>query len=72
MRLKWSEYARCQYAEQISYIALRNIKAAEDIADSIEKTLNNILVFPNMGRIGRYADTLECVVKMPRLSLCMR
>jgi toxin ParE1/3/4 len=63
MRLKWSEYARHKYAEQISYIASRNLKAAEDIENSIEKTLNNILAFPNMGRIGRYPDTLECVIK---------
>jgi len=63
MRLTWSEYARCKYSEQISYIALRNPAAAEDIETAIEKTLNRILLFPRIGRIGRYPDTFECLVK---------
>ena len=63
MRLTWSEYARYKYSEQISYIALRNPKAAEDIEASIEKALNRILLFHRTGRTGRYPDTFECIVK---------
>jgi toxin ParE1/3/4 len=63
MRLKWSEYARFKYSEQISYIALRNPTAAEEIEVKIEETLNRILFFPRIGRTGRYPDTFECMVK---------
>jgi len=63
MRLKWSEYARQSYSEHISYIALHNLKAAEEIEAAIEKTLNRILLFPRVGQIGRYPDTFECLVK---------
>ena len=63
MRLTWSEYARYKYCEQISYIALRNPAAAEEIETTIEETLNRILRFPRMGRTGRYPDTFECLVK---------
>ena len=62
MRLKWSEYARHKYNEQISYIALRNPDAAEEIKATIEETLNRILLFPRIGRVGRYPDTFECLV----------
>ena len=63
MRLTWSEYACHKYSEQISYIASRNPEAAEEIEVSIEKTLNRILLFPRTGRMGRYPDTFECLVK---------
>jgi toxin ParE1/3/4 len=63
MRLKWSEYALSKYSEQIDYIASRNPTAAAEIEAAIEKTLNRILMFPRMGRIGRYPDTFECSVK---------
>ena len=63
MRIKWSEYARYQYSEQIRYIALRNPDAAEDIEGTIEKTISNFLVFPYIGRKGRYPDTFELLVK---------
>ena len=63
MRLKWSEYASYQYREQIDYIALRNAYAAENIEESIEKALSNILAFPRIGRVGRYPDTFEYAVK---------
>ena len=63
MRLKWSEYGRYKYVEQISYIAMRNPAAAEEIEAAIEETLNKILLFPRIGRIGRYPDTLEFLVK---------
>ena len=63
MRLTWSEYALYKYSEQISYIALRNPAAKEEIEAAIEKTLDNILFFPRIGRIGRYPDTFECLVK---------
>jgi len=67
MRLTWSEYARYKYCEQISYIALRNPTAAEKIAASIEETLNKILLYPRIGRVGRYPDTLECLIKKTSL-----
>ena len=54
MRLTWSEYARYKYSEQINYIALRNPTAAAEIESTIEKTLSRILLFPRMGRVGRY------------------
>ena len=63
MRLKWSEYGRYKYSEQISYIAMRNPTAAEDIKVAIEKTLDSILLFPRIGRAGRYPDTFECLIK---------
>jgi len=63
MQLKWSKYAQYKYSEQISYIALRNPTAAEEIEANIENALNRILTFPRIGRIGRYPDTFECLVK---------
>ena len=63
MLLKWSEYALYKYSEQISYIALRNPTAAEEIKATIEETLNRVLLFPRIGRVGRYPGTFECLVK---------
>jgi addiction module RelE/StbE family toxin len=63
MQLKWSEYARYKYCEQISYIALRNPTAAEEIKLSTEETLDRILLFPRIGRAGRFHGTFECLVK---------
>jgi len=67
MLLKWSEYARYKYTEQIKYIALRNPNAAEEIEANIENTLNRILIYPHSGRIGRYPDTFECLVNKTHL-----
>ena len=63
MRLKWSEYALYKYSEQISYITLRNPTAAEEIKSSIEEMLDRILLFPRIGRVGRYPGTFECLAK---------
>jgi addiction module RelE/StbE family toxin len=63
MRIKWSEYARKKYNEQISYIALRNTTAAEEIKSSIEEMLDRILLFPRIGRAGCFPGTFECLVK---------
>ena len=69
MRLKWSEYALYKYSEQISYIALRNPAAAEEIKAAIEETLDRILIFPRIGRKGRYPGTFECLIKKAPLIL---
>jgi plasmid stabilization system protein ParE len=63
MRLKWSEYARYKYSEQINHIALRNPTAAAKIASAVEETLERLLLFPRMGHIGRYSGTFEFSVK---------
>jgi plasmid stabilization system protein ParE len=63
MRLKWSEYARFKYIEQIGYIALRNIEAAERIEAAVEGALDNVLAFPKIGRTGRVLGTFEYLIK---------
>jgi plasmid stabilization system protein ParE len=63
MRLKWSEYARYKYSEQIGYIASRNPTAAAEIEATVEETLNRLLIFPRLGHIGRYPNTFECFIK---------
>lgn len=63
MQLKWAEYALYKYSEQLSYIALRNPTAAEEIMAAIEEALDRILLFPRIGRVGRYPGTFECLIK---------
>lgn len=63
MRLKWSTRALDQYAEQITYLALRNPDAAETIEKRLEDALDNLSVFPKMGKAGRVEGTFERIVK---------
>jgi len=62
MRLKWSNVARLQYIEQISYIGDRNLSAALKIKEKIKEAADKIMTHPKIGREGRCDGTRELVV----------
>ena len=62
MRIKWSNFARLQYIEQISYISERNLSAAIKIKDKIRTATDKLLIHPEIGRKGRCEGTRELVV----------
>jgi len=62
MRLKWSNLARLQYIEQISYIADRNLPAALKIKEKIKAATDKLLIHPEIGKKGRCEGTRELIV----------
>ena len=61
MRLKWSNRARLQYIEQISYIGDRNLSAALKIKEKIKTATDKLLIHPEIGKKGRCEETRELV-----------
>ena len=60
--LVWTEQAEQDKDSIIDYIALDNPRAAINVGDEIERQVEMLIEFPNMGRIGRVEWTRELVI----------
>ena len=62
MILVWMEQAERDKDGIIDYIAQDNPRAAVHVGDEIERQVEMLIEFPNMGRIGRVEGTRELVI----------
>ena len=60
--LRWEAEASRQYRDSLTYIAAQNPVAAENLATEIERKLELLVQFPEIGRKGRVVRTRELVV----------
>jgi addiction module RelE/StbE family toxin len=62
MKLVWTKQAIADLNAAYDYIAETSPDVAEVIIERIEKSLESLRQFPEMGRPGRVKDTREIVV----------
>jgi toxin ParE1/3/4 len=62
VRIAWLRAAERNLEEQLEYIAERNPRAANTLADKIDATVASLADHPRRGRPGRIAGTRELVV----------
>ena len=62
MKIIWTELALSDLDQAREYIAATNPKAATEVIDRIDSSLEALLVFPKMGRPGRVLGTRELVI----------
>lgn len=69
MRVEWLEKALKNLEDEANYIALENQEAADDFSDAIFASVDNLALFPSMGREGRVKNTREWAVGCSELVL---
>lgn len=62
MKIVWTRLALSDLDAAYSYIAANNPNAAVDMIDRIEKSINTLKQYPEMGRPGRIPGTKELIV----------
>jgi toxin ParE1/3/4 len=62
MKLKWTHQAFGDRDATMDHIAKDNVVAALEIDERIAAAVDNLLLFPQMGRLGRVIGTRELVV----------
>lgn len=62
MRLEWSVFALADREAIFDYIEADSPRAAVAVDDRIQKCVEGLAQFPNMGRDGRIAGTRELVI----------
>jgi toxin ParE1/3/4 len=62
VRVKWLRIALANLNDEAEYIAQDNPAAAIRVAESIQQAVENLRLFPAMGRPGRVLGTRELVV----------
>jgi toxin ParE1/3/4 len=62
VRIVWLRAAERNLEEQLDYIAERNPRAADALADKISASIAHLADNPRRGRPGRVAGTRELVV----------
>ncbi|MFT5397134.1 MAG: toxin ParE1/3/4 [Gammaproteobacteria bacterium] len=62
MKIIWTEPAANAFEQIQDYIAKDNAAAAYQVAMTIEATVQNLILHPKMGRIGRVRNTYELVI----------
>jgi toxin ParE1/3/4 len=60
--VEWRAEASADLEEIISYIADRNLSAAEGLYEAIEHATSQLPLHPDLYRLGRVAGTREIVV----------
>jgi toxin ParE1/3/4 len=59
MKLRWLPTATRNRFEQLNYIAQYNPYAAIRLDEEVEKQINQLLTFPELGKVGRVHTTRE-------------
>ena len=62
MRVRWSQSASIDFANQISFIHADRPRAAEEVGRLILDRIESLSSHPGRGRIGRQAGTRELIV----------
>lgn len=62
MKLVWTKQALADLNHVYDYVSEHSSEFAEDIIDRIEKSLESLKSFPEMGRKGRVKEIRELVV----------
>jgi toxin ParE1/3/4 len=62
MKIVWTRLALSDLDAAYNYIAANNPSAAVDTIDRIEKAVNTLSQYPEIGRSGRIPGTKEMVV----------
>jgi toxin ParE1/3/4 len=62
MRLKWTVQAFDDRNAIMDHIAKDNVPAALEIDERIASAAESLLLFPQMGRLGRVSGTRELVI----------
>lgn len=62
MRVAWTPSAVADVADQLDWVAERNVLAAIDLGDAVRTAVRRLEDFPTMGRPGRVRGTRELVV----------
>lgn len=61
-KLEWTQTAKSDLYAILEFIADDNVSAAQRLKNTIDKDVNDLLIFPTMGRLGRVSETRELVV----------
>lgn len=72
MNIIWLPTARANRTNAIDYIARKNLSAALDQLDEIERQSDMLAVYPEIGRVGRRRGTRELVVSRTPFILVYR
>ncbi len=62
MKIVWTKQAIADLNHAYDYVSEHSPESAADIIDRIEKSLESLRGFPEMGRKGRVKETRELVV----------
>lgn len=62
MDVIWSKLSLARRDDIIKYIASDNLDAALELDAEIEKRVDDLMQFPQMGRLGRIPGTRELIV----------
>lgn len=62
MQILWAPRARQQLMDIATYIAMDNERAAERVVQRIQDAVENLRIYPAMGRAGRIGGTRELVI----------
>ncbi|WP_426170858.1 type II toxin-antitoxin system RelE/ParE family toxin [Pseudoduganella sp. R-31] len=60
--IQWRAEAQADLATILAYIAERNLQAATDLYNKIDRAVSQLPLHPYIYRLGRVADTHEMVV----------
>jgi toxin ParE1/3/4 len=62
MRIVWTAPAYRDLVHAFDYVAEDNLAAAGKLIENILAATENLITFPNLGRIGRVPNTRELVI----------
>jgi toxin ParE1/3/4 len=63
MTIRWSSRAQRHLTSLTNFVALESPKTALKILSQIEKSVENLPEFPNMGKTGRLKNTRELIIQ---------
>ncbi len=62
MNISWTKLALSDLDEAYNYIVVNNPDIANQTIERIEKALDALVLYPDMGRIGRVVGTRELII----------
>lgn len=62
MNIRWTRLALSDLDEAYNYVAINNPGVANETIERIQKALDALTLYPDMGRIGRVAGTRELII----------
>lgn len=62
MQVKWLKRALDNLEDEADYIAQDNPKAAHDLVTHVFNSVNQLVIYPNLGKAGRVFGTRELII----------